>query len=165
MVITVVISTWQVPFDQVVKCVHTFAGTNAAKQALDLINEESAKWWAENDGDRSVAEGHTDPNRAGETEGYEPITELGYNHARYELWGGEAGFHAMLDETSYAQLCEEHYVREYDAKGKTRPGYLINSYISGHKPGGMTEEEAEKYKKEQAEGLAALHAFYNKPRQ
>lgn len=160
--ITVVISTWQAPFDQVVQGVHQFGGDNAAQRALDFINEQSAAWWAANDGDRSVTAGYLDTNDHGEGGTYAPITELGYNHARYELWGGEAGFHALLDQASYARLCEEHYVREFDNKGVSRPGYLINAYLAGHKSDGITEAEAEKYAREQAEGLAAIEAFTNK---
>ena len=153
-VITVVISTWQVPFDQVVQGIHHFVDPKAA---LDFINEQSANWWAEQEGNRSVAEGHTDS-------GYEPVAELGYNHARYELWGGEAGFHAMIDNESYARLHEERYKREYDDKGLTRPGYLINAYVADKKPGGVTEAEGEKYAREQAKGIAEIEATYSKPK-
>lgn len=161
-IITVVISTWQVPFDQIVRDVVQFGGDTAAKDALDFINAKSAAWWAEHEGDRSVAERaeYGTPESWGGT-GYEPIAELGYDQARYELWGGEAGFHAMIDHASYARLCEEHYAREFDAKGLTRPGYLINAYVAGHKPDGMTEAEAEQYERQQAEGLAAIEAYQN----
>ncbi len=159
--ITVVISTWRVPFDQTVQSVTTFGGENAAKQSLDFINEQSAKWWADNDGDRSVAEGHKYIDNHGEGGSYAPITELGYEMARYDLWGGESGFHAMIDEASYARLHEAHYKREFDDKGVTRPGYLINAYVAGHKPGEpMTEAEAEKYAKAQTEGIAKVRAVY-----
>lgn len=155
MSIKVVISTWCVPFDQVVHAIVEFGGEGAAKRALDYINAESRKWWDENDGDRYIKEQkHT------EYEPYRPVEELGYGMARYELWDGEQGFHAMLDSVSYAKLHEEHYKREYDDKGCTRPGYLINAYVADHKPGGVSEEEKAKYEREQRIGLAALEMHY-----
>ncbi len=153
MTITVVISTWQVPFDQTVQEIVQFGGDTATQDALAFINTQSAKWWAEHEGNRYIAEngGHG---------GYEPIAELGYNMARYELWGGESGFHAMLGQDSYERLHEEHYAREFDDKGKVRPGYLINAYVAGHKPGKMTEAEAEQYRQQQAEGMAAIESKF-----
>lgn len=139
--ITVIISTWQVPFDQVVREIKRF---RSPKSALAFINAASKKWWEENDGER----GASDP--------YEPVAELGYNHAHYELWGGECGFHAMIDADSYARLHEDHYRREYDEKGVTRPGYLINAYVAGAHPGGLTADQKETYRIIQEEGLAAL---------
>src|SRR5712672_1112201 len=82
--ITVVITTWQVPFDQIVKGVFQF---DDVQTATPFINAASLKWWNENHGDRGG-------------EPYEPINILGYDIARYELWDGEIGFHAMLDEAS-----------------------------------------------------------------
>jgi hypothetical protein len=151
--ITVIITTWQVPFDQVVHGTYQFS-TDAA--ALRFINETSAQWWNAHDGDRSVREGHTE-------QPYEPIAELGYNVARYELWGGESGFHAMLDEGSYARLHEAHYAREYDAKGEERPGYLINAYVAGAKPGGTTTDEQAKYETAQRKGFAAIRKAFGWP--
>jgi hypothetical protein len=166
MPITVVITTWQVPFDQVVQETIVFWGDDAAKKATDHINAESLKWRVEHESDRSVLEGQTAGYGTSESwgAGYEPIDELGYNTARYELWGGESGFHAMIDQASYARLHEEHYAREYDAKGIMRPGYLINAYVAGHKPGEMTEAEAEKYAREQAAGIAEIEAAFSKPK-
>ncbi len=168
--ITVVISTWQVPFDQVVQSVTTYGGDRAATSALQFINDQSRLWWAQHEGDRSIAERKKDDVALNGTreswggDGYEPIEELGYNMARYELWGGESGFHAMIDEASYARLHEEHYKREFDDKGVTRPGYLINAYVAGAKPGEpMTEAEAKKYAREQAEGIAKVQAAYALP--
>lgn len=112
--ITVVITTWQVPFDQMVKGVFEFDDVQAA---TSFINDASSKWWKKHHGDRSVKEGHT-------AEFYKPIAELGYDIPRYELWGGETAFHAMLDEASAWRLHEAHYKREYDDKGISRPGYL-----------------------------------------
>jgi len=124
MKITVTITDWCVPFDQVVR--GTFEFENEA-DALAHINATSAAWWAANEGDRCMAE-------YPDTTPYEPIGELGYYNARYELWGGEQGFHAMLDHAVYAALHEAHYKREFDGKGITRPGYLIVAELSGHKP-------------------------------
>jgi hypothetical protein len=84
-----------------------------------------------------VAEYGSDP--------YEPVTELGYDFARYELWQGETGFHAMIDVGAAAQLHEDHYKREYDDKGETR--YLINAYLAGDT---LSEEERAKYQQQQA---------------
>lgn len=123
MKIQVSITTWSVPFDQVVESVSTFG---SADDALKFINAASLKWWQTIEGDRSVTEMGGDA--------YEPVTELGYQQARYEVWGGEQGWHAMLDRASYSQLHEAHYAREYDAKGKPRPGYLRNAYAAGMKP-------------------------------
>jgi len=162
MKITVVITTWQVPFAQVVVAQSQFTTPQAA---TDFVNQHAAKWWADVEGERCLAEGDTDNDWP-----YEPVTELGYTEMRFEAWGGESGFQAMLDAESAAALLEAHYKREFDAKGLTRPGYLINAYVAGHKPGGMTEAEADKYQREQAEGLAALDewfdhvAYYSKPK-
>ena len=125
--ITVIVTTWCVPFDQTVKGIYHFA-TEAT--AVAFINKASRKWWDENDGDKCITE------RAGEEskydgaplEPYEPITELGYNTAYYELWGGEQGFHAMLGHKTYAALNEAHYA------GKPLPGYLLVAKLSGHWP-------------------------------
>lgn len=161
MPITVVISTWCVPFDQVVREIKVFSEEYSEVAILSYINAESRKWWDENDGDRFIREvTNTDETRGQGP--YEPITELGYNHARYELWGGEQGFHAMLDSVSYARLHEEHYKRECDDKGRTRPGYLINAYVADRKPGGVSEEEKAKYEREQRIGFAALEMHYGK---
>lgn len=122
--ITVVISDWCVPFDQVVRHIRKFT-TEA--EAAAFINAESLKWWQANNGDRCRLE-------MPETEPYLPITELGYDHARYELWGGEQGFHALLDHITYAGLYETHNKREYAAKGLPLPGYLQVAELSGHKP-------------------------------
>lgn len=149
MKITAVITTWQVPFDQVVIAQSQFT---TIKAATDFINQLSTKWWRENEGSRSLRECGGDA--------YVPITELGYDVARYELWGGESGFHAMIDIESAALLHEAHYVREFDVKGLERPGYLINAYVAGHKPGGMTNAEKAKFEKAQSKGIAALHAYF-----
>lgn len=154
--ITVVITTWQVPFDQTVKAVMTFTGEG---EALAYVNQQSAQWWADIDGARSMLECGDDDNDWP----YEPITELGYDAAHYHAWGGECGFHAMLDDVSYAKLHEAHYAREFDAQGLERPGYLLNAYVAGGKPGGITEAEAEKYSDAQARGMAAIEAI-NKPK-
>lgn len=134
--ITVVITTWQVPFDQTVNGVFEFEDVVSATAA---INAASLKWWHENDGDRAVADNGDSP--------YEPINELGYDFARIELWGGENGFHAMLDSDSAARLLEQHYKREYDDKGITRPGYMRAA---------MGEDVSA--------DIAELEAFYNKPK-
>ena len=118
MKITVFITTWCVPFDQVVDQVHTF---KTQAKAVAFINAASKKWWRDNDGARCIRE-------YPDTEAYEPITELGYDSARYELWQGEQLFHAMLDHASYAALNEVHYA------GKPLPGYLLTAKITGHWP-------------------------------
>lgn len=145
MKITVAVTTWRAPFDQIVQGVHSFS---SAVDAKAFINEESKKWWDKNDGLRSIAEVGGDQ--------WEPIGELGYDSARYELWDGEVGFHAMIDAESYATLHEEHYKREYDDKGEVRPGYLVNAYVAGDKPGSISQDETDKYTRQQQEGLDAL---------
>lgn len=117
--IIIVITTWQVPFEQMVQKIHS--ETNE-QEALNFINTESKKWWDANEGDRCV-ENELDENGHSYSP-YEPIKELGYDQARYELWGGESGFHAMLDNESWWRLHEAHYKHEYDDKGLKRPGYL-----------------------------------------
>lgn len=128
MPVTVVVTTWQVPFAQVVKEIKTF---DQDAEALAFINAEGKKWWDENDGDRWVEESNV-ASSAGKSDGsdkpWEPINELGYDWGKWEIWDGEAGFHAMLDEASETRLHEEHYKREYDDKGRSRPGYLRNAY-------------------------------------
>jgi hypothetical protein len=125
--ITVVITTWQVPFDQVVRAIKQF---DDRQSAIDFINAESRKWWDENDGLGSIEAGIEagEKDRLWETQAYEPIKELGYDHARYELWGGESGFHAMVDHETYAKCHDDHYA------GKPLPGYLMGAYLAGHKP-------------------------------
>ena len=118
MKITVVITVWQVPYSQVVTQIRKFE--NPAR-ALLFINAQSKAWWQAHDGDRCCAE-------YPETAPYKPITELGYDTAHYELWGGESGFTAMLDHASYATLHDRHYA------GKPLPGYLQVSDLQGHKP-------------------------------
>jgi len=125
--ITIVITTWQVPFDQIVKGVFKF---DDVQTATPFINAASLKWWNENHGDRG-------------REPYEPISILGYDVARYELWDGEIGFHAMLDEASAERLHNAYYKSEYDDKGLKRPGYLRVAY------GENVDKE-----------LAELYAFY-----
>lgn len=160
MSITVIITTWQVPFDQQVREIKTFSGEKANSEALEFINQQAAQWWDDNEGDRWEAEARAEGEKPESSDwAYQPIKELGYDTAHYEIWGGENGFHAMLDETSYAKLHEAHYKREYDDKGLTRPGYLINAYVSGAKPGGTTEAEAEQYEREQAAGMDELQSF------
>jgi hypothetical protein len=124
MKIKVIITDWQVPFDQVVRDIRTF-DTEVA--AVAFINAESLKWWQANEGDRCVAEM---PN----TEPYQPIVELGYQSAQYELWGGEQGFHAMLTHSTYAKLNAAHYKREFTDKGQPLPGYLQVAKLSGNWP-------------------------------
>ncbi len=163
MTITVVISTWSVPFDQVVNEIKTFTGEKANSEALAFINASSKTWWDENGGDRWVeetkADGKSPKAWTGDSiDGYEPINELGYDTAEYNIWGGEQGFHAMLDQDSYAKLHEAHYKQ----LGFT-PGYLINAYAAGQKPGGSSAAEIEDYKKQQAEGIAAIESTYGKP--
>ncbi len=126
--ITIVITTWQVPFDQMVKGVFEFDDVQAA---TSFINDASHKWWDENHGERGNAP-------------YKPITELGYDMAHYELWGGETGFHAMLDDASAWRLHNAHYKLEFDDKGIKRPGYLRVAY------GENVDTE-----------LAELYAFYS----
>ena len=151
--ITVVITTWQVPYDQIIVAQSQFTTTEAA---VEFINQRSAQWWKEKEGQRCIKE-HP------ETDPYQPIEELGYDMACYRLWGGESGFHAMLDADSAAMLHEAYYKRECDDKGLPRPGYLINTYVAGQKPGGMTEDEAAKYAEAQAKGMAAIENAYGKP--
>lgn len=122
--ITVVVTDWAVPFDQVVRGVHQF--DNEAS-TVAFINAASLAWWQANNGDKCRAE-------YPDTEPYEPITELGYENARYELWGGEAGWHAMLDHATYAALNEAHYKRNYTDKGLDLPGYLIAAKAQGNWP-------------------------------
>ena len=112
----VIITTWCVPFDQVVNAVRGF---DDAASAVAFINAASAKWWHENEGDRCIAE-------YPETEPYQPIVELGYDIAKYELWGGEQGFHAMLDATSAQRLFEAHYASQ------PKPGYLRAAEMASH---------------------------------
>ena len=115
--IKVVITTHTVPFDQIVEGIFEF---DDATKAVEFINKTSAKWWKENDGDRAVKQGNA--------EEYQPITELGYDSAQWELWDGEMLFHAMIDKISYWRLHNEHYKREFDDKGIERPGYLRVAY-------------------------------------
>src|ERR1700686_600169 len=117
MIIKVVLTEWQVPFDQVVTDVVEFAGDTAEQDAVNLVNQASRTWWDNNEGDRCVV-------AYPDTQPYEPVKELGYDNARYELWGGENGFHAILTQGAYAELHEAHYKREFDDKGLKRPGYL-----------------------------------------
>ena len=142
--ITVVISTYYVPFPQVVNSINEFT---AAADALAFINDESKKWWDEQGGERSLVECGGEP--------YQPLQNL-IDTVLLTMWGGEAGFHAMIDAGSYAVLHEAHYAREFDAKGLTRPGYLINAYVAGGKPGGLTEDEQKTYTAQQEAGLAAI---------
>jgi hypothetical protein len=143
MKITVTITAWHVPFDQMVIDQATFDGVDAEQCALVFINDASKAWWDATDGDRCVLEMANEPvyNRP---EPYQPISEVGYDPARYVLWGGESGFHAMIDKASYAALHEAHYKREYDDKGHQRPGYLLNAY-AGDNPVGqtLTSEQAD----------------------
>ena len=118
MTITVVVTTWQVPFAQAVKEVFH---TDDDAEALKFINDAAHKWWHDHHGDQDISED------GGE---FKPIKELGYDWGKWELWGGEAGFHAMLDEVTENRLHEEHYKREYDDNGKQRPGYLQNAYLA-----------------------------------
>lgn len=145
--ITVYITTWHVPFAQTVQAVATF---KTEAEAVTFINAEATKFWAENDGDRSVAEGHTDEGM------WSPVTELGYDNTRIELWGGESGFDAMLDAATYARLHNAHYA------GKPLPGYLINAYAAGHKPGGSTPDEIADYDAKARDGLATVIKHYSK---
>ncbi len=119
MTITVVITQWQVPFSQVVTGLFHTADD---AEALKFINDAAHKWWQEHHGNED-----TESEDGGE---FKPITELGYDWGKWELWGGEAGFHAMLDEATEIRLCEEHYKREYDDKGKPRPGYMQVAYLA-----------------------------------
>lgn len=151
--ITVVITTWHVPFDQVLNGVHHFDHTpQGIADATALIDAESLKWWLSVEGDRSVDETGDKHN-----ERREPLGELGYNHARYTAWGGEAGFQAMIDAESYGLLHEAHYA------GKPLPGYLVNSYLAGRKPGApLTDIERAELEQQQAMGFAAIEAYYSK---
>lgn len=117
MKIQVAITTWLVPFDQTIQEIRSFDND---KDALDFINEQARLWWDMAEGDRSVAEMGGEP--------FEPVKELGYDHARYEVWGGEQGFHAMLDQDTYTRLHNDHYQREFTSKGRPLPGYLQNAY-------------------------------------
>lgn len=174
MKITVVITTWQVPFDQVVRGIRQFDDPETAKA---FINKESKKWWDENAGERYVEEGYPETDKIkGEhpsstekpiPEPYKPITELGYEWARYEIWGGETGFHAILDAKSTAMLHEDHYKREYDDKGITRPGYLLNCYVAEGPEGEHVGSEAkhEEYVRQQTAGMKALTDYYDKKAQ
>ena len=120
--IIIAITTWQVPFEQTVQKIHS---VTSEKEAVDFINAESKKWWNANEGDRWVEQSMLeDIQDVTHCIPYQPIEELGYEHARYELWGGEVGFHAMLDNESWWRLHEAHYKREFDDKGLKRPGYL-----------------------------------------
>src|SRR5882672_1796116 len=98
--IVVVFTSWRVPFAQVVDQVKTFTygddeGWQQAKQAaLEMINKEAKKWWDESDGDRWVEENPTNNS-------FEPVTELGQQRAKYELWDGETGFDALIDTESW----------------------------------------------------------------
>ena len=122
MTITVVVTTWQVPFAQAVKEVFH---TNDDVEALKFINSAAHKWWDENCVGEDTESKSTENEDGSE---FEPIKELGYEWARWELWGGEVGFHALLDEATENRLHEEHYKREYDDKGISRPGYFRNAY-------------------------------------
>jgi hypothetical protein len=155
MPITVLITTWRVPFDQVVSEIKTF-DDNDVEGARLYINVASSLWWDENEGPRWVAECRAQDV---EVEDHVPIKELGYDMARYEIGDGEAGFHAMIDEGTYWRLHEAHYKREYDDQGLTRPGYLINTYVAGENPE-ITDAEREKYAQQQAEGMAAIESHY-----
>lgn len=147
MKITVTLTEWQVPFDQVVIGQQTFTDIQAA---TDYINEAAATWWRENEGDQAVAGGDGSDDWP-----YSPITELGYNTARFELYG-EQGFHAMLDAESYGALCKAHYER----KGAV-PGFMVNAML-GSDVVPLTEPEREALERQQSEGLAAIEAHYGK---
>lgn len=131
MLITVTITAWVVPFDQMVIDQAVFGGEDAAERALVFINNASKAWWDAAGGDRCVALPADDVHKA---QPYEPIKEVGYDVALYELWGGESGFHAMIDRESYAILHEAHYKREFDDQGLDRPGYLIVAEAFGKTP-------------------------------
>lgn len=156
MTITVVISTWQIPFDQVVRDIRQFDST---EEATTFINACSKQWWDACEGDRCVVE------FPDEVEAYEPITELGYDHARYEICG-EKGFQAMLDGESAAALHEAYYKKKYDDQGLARPGYLINCYVAEGPDGEHVGSEAkhEEYLRQQTAGMAAIEAAYRKPK-
>ena len=139
--ITVVIVTYQVPLTKVVKSIASFSGDNAVKNATDFINEEATKWLKE-----TIGGGN--PNAAKmEDYSYDPITELGYDVAEYQLWEGECGFEAILDEVSQKALDAAHYKREFTDKGLPLPGYLRAAMGED-----VTDEVAE------------VHAFYAGPK-
>lgn len=111
--IKVIITTYQVPYDSIVESVTEFEFSDDARK---FINAASSAWWMKHHGNKSAVQfNHGD---------YEPIDELGYDIAFYELWDGENTFHAMLDQASFWRLHNEYYQREFDDKGLKRPGYL-----------------------------------------
>lgn len=139
--ITVVITTYTVPFAKVVKSIVTFGGDDAVKTATAFINEEAAKWLNETIGGRNPSEAMM------EAWSYDPITELGYDRAEYQLWEGEVGFEAILDEASQKALHDAHYKREFTDKGLPLPGYLRAA---------MGEDVTAE--------IAEVHAFYAGPK-
>jgi len=123
MKITVTLTSWQVPFSQIVDETKAF---DSADEALDFINAASKAWWNTYDGDgcaRSNDGIYTAQINFNVVNEYKAITSL-LDGAHYSLWGGENGFQALIDKESYWQLHAAHYKREYDDKGIPRPGYL-----------------------------------------
>lgn len=156
MKITMVLTSWVVPYSSVVNSIDTFEGENAEAQAVAHYNTALAKWWQQNNGDACAATGEKNGLTLEAVE-FEPIESLRALPAcPVMLWGGEHGFQAFIDAESYALLDEAYYKREYDDQGLTRPGYLINSYVAGYKPGGVTEAEKAKYERQQQQGFEAL---------
>lgn len=157
MTITVVITTWQVPFAQVVRDIKQF---EIPADAMSFINDASKEWYDEHNGAKSNLE-ITDNDFP-----YTPIKELGYDNAQYHLWGGECGFHAMLDVQSAAILHEAYYKKRFDDQGLTRPGYLINCYVAEGPDGehAIGEAKHEEYVRQQAAGIAEIEAAYSNPK-
>lgn len=144
---TVFITTWVVPFAHVVKAVQQF---ESDADAVRFINQEAAKWWAENEGDRCVAEGSNDGHEllAADTVLEACVTTM--------LWGGEVGFVPMVMAEEYAAMHQASYAQ----KGQPLPGYLINAYAAGHKPGGYEPDEQEEYQRQSEEGIKTVLAYY-----
>lgn len=113
------ITTYQVPFNQIVESVTEFSNdANGDKAALDHINAACAAWWQAHDGDRCVAE---DPDA--EQEPYEAFNCLNYALAQVQLWGGENSFTAMCDKADLEGIMQ----RFYGADETKWPGYLRNA--------------------------------------
>ena len=153
--ITVVITTWVIPFEQVVRDIQKFETPGAA---LDFINAKGKEWWDENNGDQYITE---NPD-CEDTIPYEPIAILGYDTPKYNI-AGEREFHALLDAESEAELHEAYYKVKYDDKGLTRPGYLINCYVAEGPDGEHVSGPGkyEEYYRQQQDGMQKLYAYHN----
>jgi hypothetical protein len=118
--ITVTLTSWDVPFAHIVDEVKTFS---SEAEALNYVNAASAAWWRKNNGERCVAEGGGAKIGFNEVTEYSTVDSL-LDTPHYTLWGGENGFQAFINKDAYWQLHAAYYKREYTDKGEPLPGYL-----------------------------------------